>query len=508
MNNSSHKILRNSIYNLLGWLLPVIVNFLTVPFIVRMLGNDSYGVLMLSASVIGYFALMDINLTAGSIRYIAEYHAKNDIRKVNEVISLSFFVYAVLGILGAALLYMSVDLFLMDMLKIPPDIKEVSRKVFHLAALGFFLGLVNNALSAIPKAVHRFDIAAKIEIGFGMVLMALTVLLLYMGFNLLSVVILRLVILFLDCITRFITVKKIIPYARIVSSISRDTVRKIGSFSGYAFLSKIAGSIAANTDRLVIGALISSAAVTLYTVPFMLVSKLMNISYRLSMIMFPVASEMGSTGQSEELKKIYIVLSRHIFFLNIALTTILCLFSKQILQLWMGNDFAQKTYIILILISMAFFADTMTNLPSLVNDGLSFPKVTGFFAFGRAVFGIIALLIGAFFFGLIGVAAAYLVSSVVMGGVFLLYVHKKTIKISFQMLIKESFLKSFVFSIGVVILMFLIKPLLPLSKTMIILELFFVTMSFVVFGYKIILNDALRTKISTYLSKVTLINIG
>jgi len=486
----------------MGWLLPVLVNFLTVPFIVRMLGNDSYGVLMLSASVIGYFSLMDINVTAGSIRYIAEYHAKNDINKVNEVISLSLFVYAVLGILGAALLYMSVDLFLMDILKIPPDIKEVSRKVFHLASFGFFLGLVNNALSSIPKAVHRFDIAAKIEIGFGILLAVLTVVLLYMGFNLLSVVILRLVILFLDCITRFITAKKIIPYARLVSSISRDTVQKIVSFSGYAFLSKIAGTIALNTDRLVIGALISSAAVTLYTVPFMLVSKLMNISYRLSMIMFPVASEMGSMGQREELKKIYIVLSRHIFFLNIALTTILCLFSRQILQLWMGDDFARQTYIILILISLAFFADALTNLPSLVNDGFSFPKVTGFFALGRAIFGVIALLIGSVLFGLTGVAAAYLFSSVVMGTAFLLYVHKKTIKLSLKILIKESFLKSFVFSLIVGILMLMIKPFLPSTKAVIITELFFIMGLFTIFGYTKIFSSELKIKVMGYFAGI------
>ena len=506
MKNSSHRIISNSIYNLLGWLLPVIVNFLTIPFIVRMLGNDSYGILTLGTAIIGYFSLMDINLTQGSMRYIAEFHAKGDTGKVNEVLSLSLLVYSVLGLLGAVIIYISVDLFLLDMLKIPQNLLETSRTVFHLSAIGFFIGFIHNYMSSVPKSIHRFDIAAKNEAGFGIVLMVITVVLLYLGFNLLSVVILRVVILFLNCTVLFIVVKKQIPYARFFSSFSKDTVRQIISFSKYSFLSKIAATITSNTDRLVIGAVISSAAVTLYTVPFMLVSRLMNISVRLSMIMFPLASEMGATGKREELKKIYIVASRHIFFLNIALTTILCLFSKQILQLWMGNDFAQQTYIILILISLAFFADTLTNLPSLINDGLSFPKVTGFFAFGRAIFGFVALLIGASYFGLIGVAAAYLASSVVMGGVFFFYVHKKTIEVSMRLLIKESFLKSFVFSSIIGILTLLVKPLLPSSRTMTILELFFLIMLFVGFGYKRVLNDDLRSKITFYFSKGNLRN--
>ena len=502
MKNSSSRILSNSIYNLMGWLLPIIVNFLTIPFVVRMLGVDSYGILMLSTSVIGYFSLLDIKFTAGSMRYIAEYHAKEDTRKVNEVISLSLLLYSVLGLLGAVILYISVDLFLMDMLKIPDEFKEVSRGVFHLSALGFFISFIHNYLASIPKSIHRFDITAKIEAGFGVVLMLLTVVLLYLGFNLIGVVVLRVVTLLINCIVLFIVVKKQIPYVRFFSSISRDTVRRIVSFSKYSFLSKLAGTITGNTDRLIIGAIISSAAVTLYAVPFMLVSRLMNISVRLSMIMFPVASEMGAMGKREELNKIYFIVFRHIFFLNIALTTIICLFAKQILQLWMGNDFAQQTYIVLILISLAFFAETLTNLPSLINDGLSFPKVTGFFALGRAIFGVAALLIGAVFFGLTGVAVAYLISSVVPGSIFLIYVHKKTIKISLQALIRESFLNSFMFSLVIIVLMFFVKLLLPSTRVIFIIELVVVSIFFAVFGYKSVLTDNLKTKIETYFYKV------
>jgi O-antigen/teichoic acid export membrane protein len=463
-----------------------------------MLGNDSYGILTLGTAIIGYFSLMDINLTQGSMRYIAEYHAKGDSDKVNEVLSLSLLVYFVLGIVGAVILYVSVDLFLMDMLKIPQKLQVISRTVFHLSAIGFFISFVYNYLNSIPKSIHRFDMVAKIEVGFGIALMVLTVVLLYFGFNLLSVVILRLVMLLLNCITLFIAVKKTIPSSNFLSSISRDTVRKMLTFSGYSFFSKISATIVINSDRLVIGTIISSSAVTLYTVPFMLVSRLMNISVRLSMIMFPIASEMGSLGKREDLVKIYFTISKYIFFLNIALTTILCLFARQILQLWMGNDFAQQTYIILILLSLSFFTETLTNLPSLINDGLNFPQVTGFFAFGRATFGIVALIIGAIAYGLIGVAVAYFVSSVVMGIAFLLYVHKKTIKVSLNLLIKESFLASLVFSLIVGVSMLILKSLLPSSETVIIIELFFVAILFAIFGYTKIFSSELRAKITGY----------
>lgn len=482
------SISSNALYSLLGWAAPVVVNFLTVPYIVRMLGDDSYGVLMLASAVIGYFSLLDINLTAGSIRYVAEYYVKGDSKNVNEVLSLSLLGYSLIGMIGAILIYFSTDLFLLNWLKIPQNLKSVAGTVFHLSAAGFFLNIIQSYLSSIPKAIHRFDISAKIEAGFGVGLMILTVILLYTGYSLLDVVILRLIFAFLNCMTFFAITKKLILYANFFSPISKDVIRKIASFSGYSFMSKIAATIGGNSDRLIIGAFISSAAVTLYTVPALLVSRLMNISVRLSMVMFPIASELGALGKRADLERIYISMSRHIFFLNITLTTLLCLFSEQMLQLWMGSAFAQKTYVILILISIGMFLDSLTNLPSLVNDGLSFPQVTGAFAMTRAIFGLITLLIGAKLYGLLGVAVSYTISSMIFTAIFMLYVHENTIRISLKTLVREAFMKSTLFVVGIVIAIILLRCFIAPTTVNVVAELVVVIVLFGLFGYRAVLS--------------------
>lgn len=498
MNKGSSRILHNSVYNVAGWLLPVIVNFLTVPYVVRMLGDDSYGILMLFAAVIGYFSIIDINLTAGSMKYVSEYYAKGDYKSLNEVLTLSLLGYAIIGLVGAVFLYASVHWFLMDLLKVPEDLRNVAQTVFQLASIGFALGLVQKYLSSIPQSVHRFDTSAKIEAGFGVALMLLTVLLLYMGFGLLGIVILRVVILFLNLITIYFVVKKLIPFARFNSGISRDTVRKIFAFSGYSFLSKIASTVTSNSDRLVIGSMISSAAVTIYSVPFLLVSRLMSVTHRLSMVLFPVASEMDSLGKREELQKIYIRMNRYIFFLNISIITVLCLFARQILQVWMGNDFAEQSYVILILISLSCFFDTLTQLPSLVNDGFNFPRVTGFFGLTRAIVGVIALITGAFYFGLIGVAAGYFITSLVMGNIFLFYVHKKTIKISFFTVIKEAYLNSFLFILIIVSGILAARSIWMASTASYLTEAASVIILFAFFAYRYVLDENLKSKIFGY----------
>lgn len=477
--------------------MPVIVNFLTIPYVVRSLGADSYGILMLSTAVMGYFALLDINLAVGSIRYISEYHAKNEFENVNEVLTVSFFGYIAAGITGTVLIYISTDLFLLKWFNIPENLKNLSATTLHLTAVGFFLNMMQNYLSSISRAIHRFDILAKMEAGFGISLMLLTVLILYLGFGLIEVVVLRLIIAFVNCLTCLWIVKKIIPYASFVSRVSKGITNKIASFSAYSFMSKIATAITNNSDKLIIGSFLSSAAVTLYAIPYLLVSRLMNISVRFSMVIFPIASELGAIGRRDELEKIYIVVSRHIFFLNIMITTILCLFSMQILRLWMGDIFAQKTYVVLILLSLGMFLDSLTNLPSLINDGLSFPHITGSFALSRAVFGVIALLIGAKFGGLTGVAFSYMLSSLIFSIAFLLFVHKKTLRMSLMQVINQAFLVPVFISIVAVLATLMARVFLPQSIVTSISEFILATGIFVFFGYRSVLSSEWQTKISS-----------
>jgi len=496
---TSHIIVKNSLYNLIGWMLPIVVNFLTIPYIVKSLGNDSYGVLMLVTAVIGYFSLLDINFTAGSIRYVAEYHAKGEHKHVNEVLSLSFLGYSIIGIIGAILLYLSTDLFLMDLLKIPENLREVARTVFHISSFGFFLNLIQNYLSSIPKAMHRFDLTAKMEAGFGISLMLLTVVFLSMGIGLLGIVILRLVVALLNCSALFLLIKKTIPYSSFLSPVGRDIRNKMVSFSSYSFLSKVANTIYGNTDGLVIGSVVGSAAVTLYSVPFLLVGRLTGITSHLAMVLYPVASELGALGKRDELKKIYIAMSRQIFFLNIALTTILCLFSEQILQIWMGNEFARKTYIVLIFIALGNFTESLTNLPALVNDGLSFPQVTASFAFLSAFLRLVAVVIGVKYYGLLGVAVSYFISVSIVSLAFLVYAHKNTIKLSLWKLIKEAFLKSSIFAVVVVLGLLLVKLFIPSSTITTPIEFIAILAMFSFFAYKSILSLEWKGKINKQL---------
>ena len=61
---SGRLLARNTLWNLLGQLLPMVVALVTIPALVRGLGVDRFGVLSLAWIVIGYFPMISC-LAAG-----------------------------------------------------------------------------------------------------------------------------------------------------------------------------------------------------------------------------------------------------------------------------------------------------------------------------------------------------------------------------------------------------------------------------------------------------------
>jgi O-antigen/teichoic acid export membrane protein len=152
--------------------------------------------------------------------------------------------------------------------------------------------------------------------------------------------------------------------------------------------------------------------------------------------MFPISSELSGTANFERLHQVYLDLSRHLFFLNMAQLVVFAGFSRDILTMWMGHDFADKSYVILFMVSIGFFFDTLTNLPSQVCDGMGFPKVTSIFALLRGLTGIGLTVVGGHLRGVEGVAAGYMASCVIVAFAFNIYVHGRIIKVPYLKVVR------------------------------------------------------------------------
>uniref|UniRef100_UPI0034E2C47B oligosaccharide flippase family protein n=1 Tax=Methanothrix sp. TaxID=90426 RepID=UPI0034E2C47B len=78
MEISGSLIARNAVLNLIGQAVPLLVGVLTIPFVVRGLGTDRFGLLSLAWVVLGYFTIFDLGLGRATTKYVAEALGKGE----------------------------------------------------------------------------------------------------------------------------------------------------------------------------------------------------------------------------------------------------------------------------------------------------------------------------------------------------------------------------------------------------------------------------------------------
>lgn len=435
------SLVRNAFSNLLGAVIPALVALGTVPLVVRGLGDASYGVYSLVTAIVGYFAVIDINVTAGSVKYIAEFNANKDRERINETVCFGITVYALLGLVGGLGLFFGAHFFVTRVFTVPAALEPEAVATLQLAALGFFIGQLQSYLQSIPQSLMRYDIASRIEMFFGTGVPLLTVGVLMLGYGLFEVILLRVICSTVHCCVLGFWIRRLLPglaWRRPTAALKRELL----GFSAYSFLSRFATLSYAYADKLIIGALVGVTGLAYFTVASTLANRILSLTYRLSGVFFPAASALAARGELERLNRLYLKASRYVVFINASVLVLVAVFSYQILYYWMDPQFARAGQVVLTVMALSQFIDSLTSLPSLVNDGMGHPRYSGLFALARAGVGLVVVYLGVAGWGIAGAAWGHLIASVLLTCAFLFAVHGRTVPTRLGELARKAYLPS------------------------------------------------------------------
>lgn len=432
-----HQTLHNAIFNTSSWIFSILLSFAFLPYIVHQLGTEAYGVLVLILAVIGYFALLDLNLGNAVIKYVAEYHAEGDLKKINDIVRTTIFIYLFLGALGGLSIFALSSIITTQFLKIQEELLPAAQSAMNIGALGFFFTILLSALSAIPNGLNRYDITSKFTMVITSITTLATAFLLYLGSGLKDIVILNVSLSFLGVLCYIYICKKLLPGLRLTPAFDYLALKKILNFGLFSSLSRISGLIQFQADRLLIGAILGASWVTYYVVPFSLIRRIMTITARIGGVIFPVVSGLQGGNDFASIKSLYLQSSRLILTIATALCLPLILFGDRFLGLWMGEQFEQKAGIVILLLTVSLYLDAFTNVPSIVVDGLGRPKITGLFALANAIINLTLIYPLGKIMGIIGISLSFFISHVCVVPAFVYYVNNRILRFSVLKLIKD-----------------------------------------------------------------------
>jgi len=403
---SGSLIARNALLNLIGQAVPLLVGVVTIPFVVRGLGVDRFGLLSLAWVVLGYFTIFDLGLGRATTKYVAEAVGRGEDDQIPKIVWTSVTVQAAMGLIGALVLVGITDLLVERILNIPPELLSEAKDTFHLLALSIPLVLVSSSFSGVMEAVQRFDLVNAVRIPSS----ALTYILPLVGVNLgwgLPGIVALLLLARLATLVAFITIDlRIVPHMRRYSG-SAALLSRLFSFGGWITVSSMVGPILVYLDRFIIGTILTIAALAYYTAPYEAVTRLWIVSASLTATLFPAFSTLDGSGRKQTLGMFFSRSVKYVLLTTGPVVVVIYLFAGEILQIWLGSDFAAESTLAMQVLAFGVLINSLAHTPFAFLQGIGRPDIPAKFHLLELPVYLVAAWILVSRFGIPGAAGAW-----------------------------------------------------------------------------------------------------
>jgi len=406
MDVGNQRLFRNTALNLIGLVVPLAVGFVTIPMVVRALGNERFGILALVWVVFGYFGLFDLGLGRTTTRAVADALGRNETAKVPAVLWTTVHLQTAVGLAAAALSHLAAPLIVRRVFNIPDGF--VGETILTLRIVGWSMPVmfVGSSFRGVLEAAQRFDLVNAVKVPVNILFYALPLLGTALGFRLPGIVVLLVLSRALALAAWGAMSLRVLPALRTKPVLRGELVRPLVSFSGWLGLSGILYAVTTSLDRLVIGSLLTVEAVAFYSAPYEAINRIGVVPGSLSMVLFPAFSFLDGGGHAERAESLFARSTKFLLLSTGPVLVLVAFFARDILRFWLGPDFAAESAFVVIVLAVAFLVNTVVAVPNNYLMGIGRVEIAPKYQAVELVAFIGLTWAGAKLWGIKGVAAA------------------------------------------------------------------------------------------------------
>ncbi|WP_084181328.1 flippase [Polaromonas glacialis] len=418
---------RNTLWNLAGTGLPFLLGAITIPFLIKSLGIEAFGILTLVWALIGYFSLFDFGLGRALTQQVASNLARGDDKKIPHLIKSGILFTTLTGVVGGMLLYVLSAPLGNQWLKVSELLKDDTAQCLIVAAFGIPLTTITTGLRGVLEAYEDFKEVNLLRIILGIANFGLPALaVLFYGpsltFIVLTLIFARLIVL----IAHIVLVNKRLIGSWVSSKGNGKEFKNLFSFGVWMTISNIIGPLMATADRFVISSVLGAAAVAYYTVPSEILMRVLVVPAALTGALFPRLSSKLKT-EPENACKLYEKCVLIVLIILTPISLVIGLGSYWGLSLWLGAEFAEQSWMVVSALSVGLLFNGIAFVPFAAIQAAGKAKTTAKLHLLEILIYVPLLYFMLHFFGLFGAAMAWVVRAG-MDMILLLICAKKILK--------------------------------------------------------------------------------
>jgi O-antigen/teichoic acid export membrane protein len=438
LGDFSKKLVANTFFNFLGRCWSFVLTLLLTPYIVSRLDVHDFGtwVLMtifISAFNPGQMPLFDLG--GVFMKYISEYYTYEDYESINRVLMCGLFFYSLFGV---ALI--SIGLLIERPLFYLLHISNTAAGPYLLVLVASAISNISAMLSSVFKGIQRMDKSNSLEIQLSILNAGGTVGFLAAGWGILGLAVNALLNACLAVFVIWWAVQRTIPKIRMSARFDRQLLRSMLAYGMKMQVSSIGGLVSFQVPKLIISRFLGTAAVSFYEVSSRLTLFMRALPLVMISALIPATSELRARKDRGKILQTYLMASKYVAMLTVAMAAFLIVEARSVLMLWLGRGFESSVVLVQIL-AIGYGANILGGPASQTGAGVGRPE---FDMRGTVLLIILTPVLGLIFiqrFGAAGTAAGTCIAFLAATGYLLVAFHRNYVENSVRTILEDVYLR-------------------------------------------------------------------
>ena len=401
----------------------MLVALILTPYLVYRLGFEVYGLWAVLGSIVWYFGLLDLGIGTTFVKYIAEYAARGEKQRVQQILVFGLFFYALLALLLVPLAYFAAPLII-GWFELSPSLSVTAVNVLVLVLALFFLSNALGVFTALLNGLEQMRTTSLIMLAGLVVYVTGVVTLVQLGYGIYGVVAAGWLQLAFITLASYIFARRTFgPLFTNPLRLEGETIRRLFVFGGWMQVNNVSSVINMETDRFLIGGFVNVSSVTYYEVGNKLALLTRSLPSTFLGAVLPAVSALQAAGEVGKINEAYIRISRSLALANLSLSGFVVGATEPVVKVWMGADLPY-VHVVVAMLVFSYAVNMLTGAGTTVLRAVGQPRYEAYYTILSVVLNISATLMLAPVYGLMGVILGTVIGSVVSSIYFLWLFHR------------------------------------------------------------------------------------
>ena len=333
-----------------GILVTMLTNLLYVPIMLRLLGQNEYGVYSLSTSVIGYMSLLYVGMTSTYLLYYSKYRNHENQEAIGRLNALFLVLFSGMGLLSlVAGMTLSYHLHWILGDGLTPAEYDLAKVLFIIMSFNMALLMPKTVFATLVMAQERFIFIKGLDLVRSLSIPCVTLPLLYFGFGSIGMGLVVLAATLADLLCNIWYCFRRLACPFLFRQIPFHLLPEMTTFSFFIFLQGIMDQLNWHLGKLLLANYADSAAIAVYTVGLQIDLLFITFSTAFSGVVMPQIYALVQNKERTGLSELWLRVGRYQFYVIYFIWLGFLLYGQSFIRLWAGAGY-EDSYIVAMLL--------------------------------------------------------------------------------------------------------------------------------------------------------------